>query len=60
MKIMNLLKLGRFIGQKEEPSKKKNLIMEIADDPEKFRLEAEIDNGELIIKIKKKQENDPE
>lgn len=59
---MNMISklLGRMDVSKLKIKKKKtnqSLLKEVLNCPEKFKLEAVIDNGEIIIKITKRAES---
>lgn len=53
MVVLNKV-LSKISIKKKE--KKVSLIREVADKPELFKLEAFIENDEIIIKIKRKEE----
>lgn len=42
---------------KKEKTEKPNLLKEVMNDPEAFKLEAVIENEEIVIKIKRKEES---
>lgn len=42
---------------KKEKTEKPNLLKEVMSDPEAFKLEAVIENEEIVIKIKRKEES---
>ncbi len=48
-----LTKIG-MSGVRRVTHRKPSLIKEILDDPEKFKLEAFIENEEIVVKIKRK------
>ena len=56
MVVLNKV-LSKISIKKKE--KKVSLIREVADKPELFKLEAFIENDEIIIKIKRKEEASP-
>ena len=42
---------------KKKEKEKPNLLKEVMNDPEAFKLEAVIENEEIVIKIKRKEES---
>jgi hypothetical protein len=49
-----LTKIG-VSGIKRFAKKKSSVLKELMDDPEQFKMEAFIEDGEIIVKIKKKE-----
>lgn len=45
------------LKNKKEKTEKPNLLKEVINDPEAFKLEAVIENEEIVIKIKRKEES---
>lgn len=45
------------LKNKKEKTEKSNLLKEVINDPEAFKLEAVIENEEIVIKIKRKEES---
>lgn len=49
--MMDITKLIKKVEKKKQPS----LLKQVKDNPEKFKLEAYIENDEIIMKIKKRE-----
>lgn len=60
MKLLTTL-LGKVdiskIKLKREKKKQRTLLKDVVDNPESFKLEAYIDNDEIVIKVKRKDES---
>lgn len=60
MKILNKVLSLISISKTEKTEKKPSMIKEVMDCPEHFKLEAFIENDEIIVKIKRKETKEEE
>lgn len=63
MKILNDILTKLTLGKMKKveiPTKKRTILNEVMENPEDFKLEAFIENDEIIFKVKRKEEHNEE
>ena len=57
-KLLGKIDISKIkLKTKKKEKKKPTLLKEVMDNPEAFKLEAYIDNDEIVIKVKRKDES---
>ena len=56
-KLLGRLDVSKLTFKKNKKEEKPSLLKDVMNNPEAFKLEAFIENEEIIVKIKKKEES---
>lgn len=53
--IVSLLDISSIKLKKDKKNEKPSLVKDVVKDPDSFLLEAYVENGEIVIKVKKRK-----